>query len=98
MLEQGIPLEAVLTELILSGEVERTMRLVRQSGDAAQFGYHSPTSQYGQLTRRGEDHTPHLPTPMRPIGRGHPPGPFPRRWGAARGARHPQPPTPREQH
>ena len=27
MLEQGIPLEAIITELVLSGEVERTMRL-----------------------------------------------------------------------
>ena len=32
MLEQGIPLEAIITELVLSGEVERTMRLVRESG------------------------------------------------------------------
>ena len=30
MLEQGIPLEAIITELVLSGEVERTMRLVRE--------------------------------------------------------------------
>jgi ketol-acid reductoisomerase len=52
MLEQGIPLEAIITELVLSGEVERTMRLVRESGYAAQFTFHSPTSQYGQLSRR----------------------------------------------
>jgi ketol-acid reductoisomerase len=52
MTERGIPLEAVITELVLSGEFERTMRLVREGGYAAQFGFHSPTSQYGQLTRR----------------------------------------------
>src|ERR1700683_3110931 len=52
MLELGIPLEAVITELVLSGEFERTMRLVREGGYAAQFEFHSPTSQYGQLTRR----------------------------------------------
>lgn len=52
MLEQGIPLEAIITELVLSGEVERTMRLVREGGYASQFEFHSPTSQYGQLTRR----------------------------------------------
>jgi ketol-acid reductoisomerase len=52
MLEHGIPLEAVITELTLSGEVERTMRLVRESGYAAQFEFHSPTSQYGQVSRR----------------------------------------------
>ena len=65
MLEQGIPLAAVLTELVLSGEVERTMRLIRESGYAAQFGYHSPTSQYGQLTRRGEYDHLDLATTMR---------------------------------
>jgi ketol-acid reductoisomerase len=53
MLEHGIPLEAVVTELSLSGEVERTMRLVRESGYAHQFEFHSPTSQYGQVSRRG---------------------------------------------
>ena len=29
MLEQGVPIEAIVTELVLSGEVERTYRLVR---------------------------------------------------------------------
>ena len=52
MLEHGIPLEAVITELLLSGETERTMRLVREGGYAAQFEFHSPTSQYGQVSRR----------------------------------------------
>ena len=57
MLEQGIPLEAVITELVLSGEVERTYRLLREEGFARQMAYHSPTSQYGQLSRRGRyDH------------------------------------------
>jgi ketol-acid reductoisomerase len=57
MLEQGIPIEAIVTELVLSGEVERTYRLVRLEGGAAQMTYHSPTSQYGQLTRAGRyDH------------------------------------------
>jgi len=57
MLEHGIPLEAIITELILSGEVERTYGLMRQYGYAIQSEYHSPTSQYGQLSRRGKfDH------------------------------------------
>jgi len=51
MLERGIPLEAVLTELVLSGEVERTYRLLRLEGYAAQMDHHSPVSQYGQLSR-----------------------------------------------
>jgi ketol-acid reductoisomerase len=53
MLDHGIPLEAVVTELVLSGEVERTYRLLREQGFARQMEYHSPTSQYGQLSRRG---------------------------------------------
>jgi ketol-acid reductoisomerase len=57
MLEHGIPLEAIVAELSLSGEFERTSRLVRLVGNAVQFDYHSPTSQYGQLSRRAEfDH------------------------------------------
>jgi ketol-acid reductoisomerase len=57
LLEQGIPLEAIVTELVLSGEVERTYRLLREQGFARQMEYHSPTSQYGQLSRRGKfDH------------------------------------------
>ena len=53
MLEQWIPLEAILVELFLSGEVERTYGLLRKEGFAAQLEYHSPASQYGQLARRG---------------------------------------------
>jgi ketol-acid reductoisomerase len=53
LLEQGIPLEAILTELYLSGEVERNYRLLREIGFVRQLDLHSPTSQYGQLSRRG---------------------------------------------
>jgi ketol-acid reductoisomerase len=53
MLGRGIPIEAVLTELFLSGEVERNYRMLREEGFVAQLDYHSPTSQYGQLSRRG---------------------------------------------
>lgn len=57
MADRGIPLEAIVTELVLSGEVERTYRLLRERGFAVQSEYHSPTSQYGQLSRRGRfDH------------------------------------------
>jgi ketol-acid reductoisomerase len=53
MAEHGIPLEATMTELFLSGEVERTYRRLRLEGFAGQLEHHSPTSQYGQLSRRG---------------------------------------------
>jgi len=52
MLGEGIPIEAILTELVLSGEVERSYRLLREIGYAKQMDFHSPTSQYGQLSRR----------------------------------------------
>lgn len=47
----GIPLEAIMTELFLSGEVERSYRLLRLEGYAGQMRYHSPASQYGQMSR-----------------------------------------------
>lgn len=53
LLAHGIPMEAILTELVLSGEVERSYRLLREKGYAHQMDFHSPTSQYGQLSRRG---------------------------------------------
>lgn len=53
MMENDIPIEAIITELMLSGEVERSYRLVRELGFVGQLGFHSPTSQYGQLSRRG---------------------------------------------
>ena len=57
MLREGIPLEAIMTELVLSGEIERSYRLLREIGFAEQMKFHSPTSQYGQLSRRGSfDH------------------------------------------
>src|SRR6202043_3024318 len=57
MIEHGLPIEAIVVELVLSGEVERTYRLLREGGYAVQSEFPSPTSQYGQLTRRGRfDH------------------------------------------
>jgi len=53
LLELGIPFEAILTELFLSGEVERNYGLLRTEGFVAQLDHHSPASQYGQLSRRG---------------------------------------------
>jgi ketol-acid reductoisomerase len=98
MLEQGIPLEAVLTELVLSGEVERTMRLVRESGYAAQFGFHSPTSQYGQLSRRGAYDHLDLVTTMRRLVDDIASGRFADEWDAERDAGYPKLTALREEH
>ncbi len=51
MLEHGIPLEAVLAEFYLSGEIERTYRAMREIGPSKQWELHSPTSQYGTMSR-----------------------------------------------
>jgi ketol-acid reductoisomerase len=84
MLEQGIPIEAIVTELVLSGEVERTYRLLREEGYAAQMDHHSPTSQYGQLSRAGEyDHLDVAAT-MRAITAGIASGAFADEWDAER--------------
>lgn len=58
MLDHGIPLEVVLSELVLPREFERTHRPLRVEGYAAQMVHHSPVSQYAQLTR--SDHFGHL--------------------------------------
>src|SRR5690349_2546135 len=90
MIEHGIPIEAIITELVLSGEVERTYRLLREVGYAVQSEYHSPTSQYGQLTRRGRyDHLDFLTT-MRDIATDIDNGRFADEWDAERDAGYPQ--------
>ena len=90
MLEQGVPLEAVLTELVLSGEVERTYRLVRLEGAAAQLAYHSPTSQYGQLSRAERYHHLDVAATMRELVDHISSERFADEWDAERDAGHPQ--------
>jgi len=98
MAERGIPIEAVITELVLSGEVERTYRLLREVGYAVQSEYHSPTSQYGQLTRRGRyDHLDLLPT-MRALADDIESGRFADEWDAERDAGYPRLTALKEQH
>jgi ketol-acid reductoisomerase len=90
MLEQGIPLEAIITELVLSGEVERTMRLVREGGYAYQFEMHSPTSQYGQLARREEYADVDIGATMRRLVENITSGRFADEWDAERDAGYPE--------
>jgi ketol-acid reductoisomerase len=86
MLEHGIPLEAVLTELVLSGEVERTYRLLRIEGYAAQMEHHSPVSQYGQLSRAGRFDHLDLAATMRTIVDNIADGGFAEEWDDERNA------------
>jgi ketol-acid reductoisomerase len=89
MLEHGIPIEAVVTELVLSGEVERTYRLLREEGYARQSEYHSPTSQYGQLTRRDRYDPVDVLSTMRALVDDIDTGRFADEWDAERDAGYP---------
>ena len=90
MLERGIPLEAILTELFLSGEVERTYRLVRTEGYAAQMAHHSPVSQYGQLSREPRYGHLDVAATMRDIVDNIASGRFADEWDAERDAGFPE--------
>ena len=98
MLDQDIPLEAIITELVLSGEVERTYRLMRESGFAVQSEFHSPTSQYGQLSRRGRYDHLDLTTTMRALTEHIASGGFADEWDAERDAGYPELARLKEQH
>jgi len=98
MLEQGIPLEAIITELVLSGEVERTYRLMRESGFAVQSEYHSPTSQYGQLSRRGRYDHLDIAATMRELTDHIASGRFAEEWDAERDAGYPRLAALKDQH
>jgi ketol-acid reductoisomerase len=90
LLEQGVPLEAIVTELVLSGEFERTYRLVRLEGGAAQMDHHSPTSQYGQLSRASAFDGFDVAATMRTIVAGIADGTFADEWDAERDAGYPE--------
>jgi ketol-acid reductoisomerase len=89
MLERGIPLEAILCELFLSGEVERTYRLLRLEGYAAQMEHHSPTSQYGQLSRGPKFETMEPAPLMRDVVEDIASGRFADEWDEERDNGHP---------
>jgi ketol-acid reductoisomerase len=98
LLEHGIPLEAIIVETLLSGETERTMRLVREHGYAYQFGFHSPTSQYGQLSRREAFAEIDMATRMRELLDDIASGRFADEWDAERDAGYPVLKDLRERH
>ena len=88
LLAQGISMEAIMTELILSGEIERSYRLLREVGFTGQMGFHSPTSQYGQLSRRGSYDHLDFATPMAAITENIVDGGFADEWDAEAASGH----------
>jgi ketol-acid reductoisomerase len=85
----GIPLEAIMTELMLSGEIERNYRLLRLEGYASQMRYHSPTSQYGQMSRADRYDGLDVPGVMREVLSEIESGKFADEWEAERDAGYP---------
>jgi ketol-acid reductoisomerase len=98
MLEQGIPLEAIMGELYLSGEVERNYRLLREVGFSAQLEFHSSASQYGQLSRRGSFDGLDFSAKMREMVETIRSGRFATEWDAERDAGYPKLKTLKETH
>ena len=85
----GIPLEAIMTELMLSGEIERNYRLLRLEGYAGQMRYHSPASQYGQMSRADRYDGLDVPRVMREVLGEIESGKFADEWDAEREAGYP---------
>ncbi len=98
MLELGIPLEAITTELFYSGEVERNYRLLREEGFVAQLEHHSPASQYGQLSRRGRFDDVDVATTMKELVEDITSGRFADEWDAEAAAGAPTLAELRDQH
>src|SRR5437867_10847312 len=84
LLEAGIPLEAILAEFYLSGEIERTYRAMREIGPTRQWKLHSQTSQYGTMSRAQRYADIDLTTPMRTAVDEISSGAFAREWARVR--------------
>jgi ketol-acid reductoisomerase len=65
LLEEGYPPEAVLLELYMSGEFAYTLGKMAEMGVVEQSALHSPTSQYGSMSRGMRFMLPELRTRMR---------------------------------
>lgn len=90
LLERGIPLEAVLAEFYLSGEIERTYRAMREIGPTKQWQFHSPTSQYGTMSRAGLFDGLEIAERMRGAAEEISSGTFAKEWAAERAAGYPR--------
>jgi ketol-acid reductoisomerase len=90
LLEQGIPLEAVLAEFYLSGEIERTYRAMREVGPMRQWQFHSQTSQYGTMSRAERFADLDTASRMRESMGEIASGAFAREWAAERAAGYPR--------
>ena len=90
LLEAGIPLEAILVEFFLSGEIERTYRAMREMGPTRQWQLHSQTSQYGTMSRADRFNDLDTTSKMRAAIEEIRSGVFAKEWAAERAAGYPR--------
>ena len=86
LVEAGYPPEAVMMELMLSGEMAYSLLKIREIGSLAQHELHSHTSQYGTLSRsqRYNDAKPLLREQMKATVEEIESGAFAKEWSTGR--------------
>ncbi len=89
LLEAGYPPEAVLLELYMSGEFAYTLGKIAELGMVEQTALHSPTSQYGSMSRGMRFILPELRTKMQQGLEEIRSGQFAREWAAEQDAGQP---------
>ena len=82
LVDAGYPVEAVMVELILSGEFAYTMQKIVELGFFEQMELHSHTSQYGSMTRSLRFANPEMSQTMREVLDEIRSGAFAREWEA----------------
>ena len=82
LIDAGYPVEAVMIELILSGEFAYSMEKIVELGFFPQMDLHSHTSQYGSMTRSVRYMIPQIAETMKEVLEDIRSGAFAREWDA----------------
>ncbi|UCC59266.1 MAG: ketol-acid reductoisomerase [Dehalococcoidia bacterium] len=82
LIDAGYPEEAVMIELILSGEFAYSMQKIAEIGFFPQMELHSHTSQYGSMTRGARFIIPQIAETMKDVLQEIRSGAFAREWDA----------------
>jgi ketol-acid reductoisomerase len=82
LVDAGYPVEAVMMELILSGEFAYSMEKIVELGFFKQMELHSHTSQYGSMSRSIRFINPQMMETMKEVLEEIRSGAFAREWGA----------------
>ena len=84
VIDAGYPVEAVMIELILSGEFAYSMQKIVEMGFFEQMELHSHTSQYGSMTRSARFMIPQISQTMQDVLEEIRSGAFAKEWEAER--------------